>query len=82
MQARNHLPCQHYNVVLDNSTAITSASVRTWKPPVCTTPDTTTTTTTTTTATSTAATIGTTVPDASVAATEVLLAILQRYFGN
>jgi hypothetical protein len=68
MQARNHLPCQHYNVVIDNSTAITSASVRTWTPPVY--------TPATTTATTTANTIGTAVWSAGVATAEVMLAII------
>jgi hypothetical protein len=34
MQARNHLPCQYYDVVIDNSTPISCSIVRTWKPPV------------------------------------------------
>jgi hypothetical protein len=67
MQARNHLPCQYYNIVIDNSTPITSAGVRTWKPPVY-----------TPAATSpTAATAADTAAAAGVAATEVMLAFVE-----
>jgi hypothetical protein len=69
MQARNHLPCQYYNVVIDNSNPITSAGVRTWKPPVYT-PS-----TTSTTAATAAATVGT--ANTGVVASEVMLADLQ-----